>query len=34
MLIATYTDHGLKEDPGQRMQGRDAVLVRIAPKQP
>jgi cytochrome c len=29
VLIAIYTDHGLKNDPGQRMQGRDAIRIRI-----
>jgi cytochrome c len=29
VLIASYTDHGLKDDPGQRMQGRDAISIRI-----
>jgi hypothetical protein len=29
VLIASYTDHGLKDDPGQRMQGRDAIRIRI-----
>ena len=29
VLTASYTDHGLKDDPGQRMQGRDAISIRI-----
>jgi cytochrome c len=29
VLIASYTDHGLKDDPSQRMQGRDAIRLRI-----
>jgi cytochrome c len=29
VLIASYTDHGLKDDPNQRMQGRDAIRIRI-----
>ena len=29
VLIASYTDHGLKDDPSQRMQGRDAIRIRI-----
>jgi cytochrome c len=29
VLIASYTDHGLKDDPGQRMQGRDAIRIRV-----
>jgi cytochrome c len=29
VLIASYTDHGLKNDPHQRMQGRDAIRIRI-----
>jgi cytochrome c len=29
VLTASYTDHGLKDDPGQRMQGRDAIRIRI-----
>ena len=29
VLIASYTDHGLKDHPGQRMQGRDAIRIRI-----
>jgi len=29
VLIASYTDHGLKDDPGQRMQGHDALRIRI-----
>jgi cytochrome c len=29
VLIASYTDHGLKDDPNQRMQGRDALRIRI-----
>jgi cytochrome c len=29
VLIASYTDHGLKDDPGQRMQGRDAIRIQI-----
>jgi cytochrome c len=29
VLTASYTDHGLKDDPSQRMQGRDAMLIRI-----
>lgn len=29
VLIASYTDHGLKDDPTQRMQGRDAIRIGI-----
>jgi len=29
MLIASYTDHGLKDDPSQRMHGHDAIRIRI-----
>jgi cytochrome c len=29
VLTASYTDHGLKDDPSQRMQGRDAIRIRI-----
>ena len=29
VLIASYSDHGLKDDPSQRMQGRDAIRIRI-----
>ena len=29
MLTASYTDHGMKDAPGQRMQGRDTILIRI-----
>lgn len=29
VLIASYTDHGLKDDPSQRMQGQDAISIRI-----
>jgi hypothetical protein len=29
VLIASYTDHGLKDDPSQRMQGHDAIRIRI-----
>jgi cytochrome c len=29
LLIASYTDHGLKDDPGQRLQGRDAIRIQI-----
>jgi cytochrome c len=29
VLTASYTDHGLKDDPSQRMQGRDSVRIRI-----
>jgi cytochrome c len=29
VLIASYTDHGLKDDPGQRMQGRDVIGIQI-----
>jgi cytochrome c len=29
MLIASYTDHGLTDDPGPGMQGRDAIRIRI-----
>jgi cytochrome c len=29
VLIASYTDHGSKDDPSQRMQGHDAIRVRI-----
>jgi cytochrome c len=30
VLIASYTDHGLKDDPNQRMQGRDAIGIWIS----
>jgi cytochrome c len=29
VLTASYTDHGLKDDPSQRMQGHDAIRIRI-----
>jgi cytochrome c len=29
VLIASYTDHGLKDDPGQRMQGRDTIRIQV-----
>lgn len=29
VLTASYTDHGLKSDPSQRMQGRDTLRLRI-----
>jgi cytochrome c len=29
VLIASYTDHGLKDDPGRRLQGHDAIRIRI-----
>jgi cytochrome c len=29
VLIASYIDHGLKDDPGQRMQGRDTIRIQI-----
>jgi cytochrome c len=29
LLIASYTDHGLKDDPGQKMQGRDVIRIPI-----
>ena len=29
VLTASYTDHGLKDDPSQRMQGRDSIRIRI-----
>jgi cytochrome c len=29
VLTAGYTDHGLKDDPSQKMQGRDSIRVRI-----
>jgi cytochrome c len=29
VLIASYTDHGLKDDPSQRLQGHDALRIRI-----
>jgi len=29
VLVASYTDHGLKDDPSRRMQGHDAVRIRI-----
>jgi cytochrome c len=29
VLIASYTDRGLKDDPNQRMEGRDAIRIRI-----
>jgi cytochrome c len=29
VLIASYTDHGLKDDPGERMQGRDVIRIQI-----
>jgi cytochrome c len=29
VLIASYTDHGLKDDPSRRMQGHDAIRIRI-----
>jgi len=29
VLIASYTDHGLKDDPGRKLQGHDAIGVRI-----
>lgn len=29
VLIASYTDHGLRDDASQRMQGRDVIRIRI-----
>jgi cytochrome c len=29
VLTASYTDHGLKDDPGRRMQGRDSIRIQI-----
>jgi hypothetical protein len=29
VLIASYTDHGLKDDPGQRMHGQAAIRIQI-----
>jgi cytochrome c len=29
VLIASYTDHGLKDDPGQRMQGQVVIRIQI-----
>jgi cytochrome c len=29
LLIARYTDHGAKDDPGARLQGRDAIRIQI-----
>jgi cytochrome c len=29
VLIAGYIDHGLKDDPSQRLQGRDAIRLQI-----
>ena len=29
VLIASYMDHGVKDDPSRRMQGHDAIRIRI-----
>jgi cytochrome c len=29
VLTASYTDHGSKDDPSRRMQGRDSIRIRI-----
>jgi cytochrome c len=29
VLTASYTDHGLKDDPSQRMQGQDSIRIQI-----
>lgn len=29
ILIASYTDHGLKDNPGQNLKGQDAIILQV-----
>jgi cytochrome c len=29
ILIASYTDHGLKDNPGQNLRGQDAIILQV-----
>jgi cytochrome c len=29
VLVASYTDHGLKDDPSQKLQGQDVIRMRL-----